>query len=461
MNMLVQPAPLPEEMDRGYLGRVMRINGYRSPKDMVDAMAAHFGEEGRSRREVTTHELLSRMAGMTTEHFAQRHTTMPLRRGITSYLPKLVHGCAERRSLLYVSGTLRKYPAAFFCEECVRADIHFHGTTYWRRDLQTPGQLWCPKHAKPLSFVAGTDPFLASPAIYVGKSEQIPQEWVKPAVRNAQVDRFLDLANALYDRTTPLDVALIAPLLRDTGSAQGFKPNACSKQGTLISDRIKELFPEQWLSTVFHEVVAKAPGTYLHQVDGTLYLRKSASSVIAYLLVLSVLFESADQAVYALVDASNGQVAPSWRPRLTKPSVPSVDELLEQYVAAKGGHSAVAQLLGLPLHTVRKALCDLGLPSLPEWNETSDVGAVVALKAYYLDKRSYISCLETSGMTEARFDALMRQCGPKMAIALERMSPKTSIRPRARQAKGRLPSRQEGMAAKYTTVHVRETLFQN
>ena len=54
MNMLVQPAPLPEEMDRGYLGRVMRINGYRSPKDMVDAMAAHFGEEGRSRREVTT-----------------------------------------------------------------------------------------------------------------------------------------------------------------------------------------------------------------------------------------------------------------------------------------------------------------------------------------------------------------------------------------------------------------------
>ena len=80
MNMLVQPAPLPEEMDRGYLGRIMRINGYRSPKDMVEAIAMHFGEEGRTRRELTTHELLSRMAGMTTEHFAQRHTTMPLRR---------------------------------------------------------------------------------------------------------------------------------------------------------------------------------------------------------------------------------------------------------------------------------------------------------------------------------------------------------------------------------------------
>ena len=99
MNMLVQPAPFPEEMDRGYLGRIMRVNGYRTPKDAVEAMAAHFGEEGRSRRDLTTHELLSRMAGMTTEHFAQRHTTLPLRRGITSYVPSLIHGSKERKSL--------------------------------------------------------------------------------------------------------------------------------------------------------------------------------------------------------------------------------------------------------------------------------------------------------------------------------------------------------------------------
>ncbi|CAM3553546.1 MULTISPECIES: TniQ family protein [Delftia] len=446
MNMLVQPAPLPEEMDRGYLGRIMRINGYRSPKDMVEAMAGHFGKEGKTRREVTTHELLSRMAGMTTEHFAQRHTTMPLRRGITSYLPTLVHGAAERTSLLYVSGTLRKYPAAFFCEECVRADMYFHGTSYWRRDLQTPGQLWCPKHEEPLSFAAGADPFLTSPAEYGGKLGKIPLDWVTPAIRNVQVERFLDLATALYDRTSPLDVALITPLLRDMGSAQGFKANACSKKGALISDRIKELFPEQWLSTVFHEVVKKSPGTYLHQVDGTLYLRKSASSVIAYLLVLSMLFESADQAVCALAEASNGKVLPLWRSRFEKPNIPDAHELFDQYVAAKGGHSVVAQLLGLPLHTVRKALCDLGLPNLPEWDETSDVGAVIALKAYYLDKLSYTSCLETSGMTETRFDALMRRCGPKMAIALERMSPKISIRPRARQAKGQLPSIQNEAA---------------
>lgn len=461
MNMLVQPAPLPEEMDRGYLGRIMRINGYRSSKDMVEAIAAHFGEEGRTRRELTTHELLSRMAGMTTKQFALRHTTLPLRRGITSYFPGLAHGSEERNSLLHNSASLRKGSAAFFCKECVNADIHFHGTSYWRRDLQTPGQIWCPKHAKPLHFVASMDPFMASPAMSMEVADQIPEDWVKPAIGNVHVERFLELAAAIYDRTGPLDVALIAPLLRDTGSAQGFKVNASSKQGALISDHMKALFPEQWLSTVFHEVVAKGLGTYLHQVDGTLYLRKSASSVIAYLLVLSVLFESADRAINALAEACNGDVAPAWRPRSAKRSIPNMDELLEHYAAAKGVHVGVARLLELPVHVVRKALCDIGLPSLPEWDATSEVGAVAALRAYYLNKYSYISCQEISGLTEARFDALMRQCGPKMAIALDRMNPKTKIRTRTRRMKGRLPSRQEQAAAAPATNQFRETLFQN
>ena len=289
----------------------------------------------------------------------------------------------------------------------------------------------------------------------------MPDGWVKPAIGNAYVQRFLDLAASLYDRISPLSVALIAPLLRDTGRAHGFRANAASKQGTLISDRVREMFPEDWLSAVFHEVIAKSHGVYLHQVDGTLYLRTAASSVIAYLLVLSVLFESADQAVNAIADACDRTVTPSLRLRLTQRQVPDSNDLVDRYVQAKGVHADVARMLDLPLHTVRKALGEMGLPSLPAFDATLQAGAVAALRAYYLEQRPYSTCMKLSGMPENRFDALMRQCGPKLATALDLMNPKSKSRPKARQAKGLLPHQRLAAAAAPSINQLRETLLQN
>lgn len=457
MNMLVQPAPLPDELDRGYLGRIMRINGYRSPKDLLDVAATHFGFEDRTRREFTTHECLSRFASMSSEEFARRHTTLPLRRGITSYFPDVAHGSEERRSLLFNSATLRKCHAAFFCKECVSADVHFHGVSYWRRDLQTPGQMWCPKHLKPLHYVSCADPFISSPASLGEEAIQIPEGWVTHAINHVYVQRFIELTTTLYDRPVPLSVALIAPLLRDFGKAQGFKINSSSTQGTLISDQIKALFPESWLEVVFSEVATKAPGVYLHQIDGTMYLRTAASSVIGYLLVLSVLFESADQAINALRAVCVGDVTPVTRPRKKGRRLPSMDELVQQYADAKGVHADVARGLQLPIHVVRKSLLDIGLPSLPAFDSTLSMGVVAALKAYYIDKRPYLACMRLSGLPEECFDELMRQCGPAVAIAINLMLPKQKRRAKAKRG---LPHRLQAAAA-IPIDQTPETLLQN
>lgn len=60
--MLLRPSPFPEEIDRGYLGRVMRFNGITTESEAINLIARWSGNAGKSRYEVTNLELLSKVA---------------------------------------------------------------------------------------------------------------------------------------------------------------------------------------------------------------------------------------------------------------------------------------------------------------------------------------------------------------------------------------------------------------
>ena len=364
MKTLVRPAPFPEELDRGYLGRVMRINSYRCEKEILAAIAEDCGQEEKSAREFTTHERLSHIAGLSSEQFAQNHTTVPLRRAITSFFPEIRHGSLDRQSLLYNSAMQLRYPAAYFCPHCVEADIEFHGVSYWRRDHQTPGQLWCPKHQSALHFVSEGDPLMVPPAELINNAREVPGDWIEEARGNQYVDRFLAIAAEVFDQQAPFGVAAVVPMLREAGIAMGFQANAGTVKSALISDRICAVFPKRWLGVVFRDLVEKNEGQFLFQVDGALYMRKSSSSVTAYLLVLAILYSSADAALNALRAARDGtsRLVPT-RQRDASLVVPEDEVLMEQYVLARGSYVAMMSALDIPRHRLAAKLAALGLPN--------------------------------------------------------------------------------------------------
>ncbi len=288
MDMLLQPAPLPEEMDQGYLGRIMRINGYRTVRTLWKAITAHLSPV----RGVTRHELLSQMAGQTSEEFAQNHTLIPLKRAITHHFPNIRHGSPERKTLWYWRRPHQHDVRAFYCEECVKEDVSFHGVSYWRRDHQIRGQLWYSKHAVPLHYAACKDPFCSSPVELLGRCHAVSEALVLEAQSNPFVQRFLDLSCGMFERFEPMDAYDVVPHLRTRGDENGFARTFQFGSDYLMNRRIRAVFPELWLSAVFQ---GKAMPKF-----GSIMQSSPSTDISSFLLVLAVLFEDADEAINML-----------------------------------------------------------------------------------------------------------------------------------------------------------------
>lgn len=452
--MLFRPAPLPEELDRGYLGRIMRLNGYSSEKDTVTAMIARFGMEHMSRRELSRLELLSLMSDQPLEQFAQFHSTIPLRRAITSSLPDLRHGSPTRRSLLCNSGMVGARPGAYFCVKCVSEDVSFHGVSYWRRDHQVPGHLWCKKHLVPLNYLDNDAAFLRSPSNCIADSEVVPMAWVGEGQNNKFVNRFHDIAAGLSERISPLDVKFVALALRKQAESLGLNTVAAPvKNKPLLSDCVRKSFPAHWLTTVIPDLADKVKGQILNRVDGVLYMATSASSVWSYFLAAAVLYESADDALNGLISARADFAE---KPRRKRHSIRGLDRklLVAEYIASDGSHALVAKRLALPMHQAVSMLRAAGLPNLV-FVRSQVKNLRAAADAFYLSETSFEESARAGGLTPSEMAALVRCSGAEFKSTLAAMAePKSQRVTGARRTKRLMPQEAQKYFAKSTEANL-------
>lgn len=411
--MLTRPSPYPEELDRGYLGRVMRRNGSATEKDAVTLMSIWAGVADKSRREMSCLELLSKVAGTDVPIFVRQHSLLPFRRGITSYQPDLLHGGEQQCSMLWSTGMQLARTGAYFCAECVREDQEFHGQSYWRREHQIPGMLWCSKHATPLKYTEDESAFLLPPAVQLQHCQSVDEQWVKQAFNNKAIQRYNEICSNLLDTRKPFDVKHVSVTLKEKASAQGFQTHGGKVKSPLLSDAVINAFGRKWLATVLPALTDKPEGVHLSQMDGVLYLKTSASSVSAYVLAFAVLYESVYMALNAL-QSSAVSISISRQPsaQFTR------DELLDAYIQERGNYSTIASSLSVSKPTLAFKLATIGLPNLIQ---KANQSAFKAVFAFYVEKQSLQASAEKGNISIEAMEDLIRNASSDLTRALQAM----------------------------------------
>lgn len=270
--MIGRPQALPDEIEHSYLGAFMRINGVPSKAEALDLIARWSSSAKPDELAGSPIELLSRVAGIDLASFVRQHTTLPLRRGVAGTKADVDHGSAENRSLHQMSGTRQTRPGAFFCLDCVAADQDFHGRSYWRREHQTPGLYWCPKHRVPLRYRPERDAFLKSPSECAETSDAIDEGWSNSVSSNPFVTKYLGICAGFMDGARPLPVRQVRGALVTAAKAQRirtFPTKAPLKMGQhLVSDIMLEAYPREWIHGLLPSMEAKVRGQDLPQVEG-------------------------------------------------------------------------------------------------------------------------------------------------------------------------------------------------
>ncbi len=450
--MLTRPVIYPEELDRGYLGRVMRINGSATEIDAVTLMAVWAGVADKTRREVSCIELLSKVAGIDVQMFVRQHSLLPFRRGITSYQPDLMHGGEQQRSMLWSTGMQLTKTGAYFCAECVHEDLSFHGQSYWRREHQIPGTLWCSKHSTPLKYTEDKSAFLLSPAVQLQHCQSVDEQWVKQALNNKAIQRYNEICYSLLDTRKPFDVKFVSEVLKAKASEHGFQTHVGKVKSPLLSDAVINAFGRKWLATVLPALADKPNGVYLSQMDGVLHLKTSASSASVYVLAFAVLYESVDMALNALQSSSSVVITKSRQ----RSAQFTRDELLEAYIQGRGNYSTIASSLSIGKTEIVFKLASIGLPNLAKQS------VFKAVFAFYVEKQSSKISAAKGNISCESMDDLIRNASFDLTRALHEMERScgrgTGVR-RARQlTPGEASSATGPVATKFSPIRHPEQL---
>lgn len=361
---------LPDEIARGYLGRLRAINGYRSQEETVRVLRQYLGEQYSDRRGSPVACLLAKALQMPMEAFSRQHTMLPYIRAVTIHLPDMRHGEAGSEDVIRHSGMSSPQPGVCFCRSCVHEDMDFWGYAYFRRSHQLPGAICCEKHHEALLWLDDAEAFYRSPYETLRQSAQVTRGYSTSVLGNEVAIRFAAITGNWLSAEKPIAAYRVYEVLRERADRLGLRQQSTGKR-KLLSDLAIEDCPPEWLGAIFPVLLNKEPFRPIPVLDGVLRRADMNCRTESYALALAVLFNTADE---ALREVGRPARVPKIRCISKKSPTPEFwrsQEFFRTYVESRGNQNIVSEKTGFGRSHTKVAMLSVGFPGLGKTSASS------------------------------------------------------------------------------------------
>jgi hypothetical protein len=372
---MIELQPSPDEYCRSYVGRMTHINGQKNKAEMLKLIRSHMEIPEPAGERISEIELIAKVSGLPFVEFLVEHTTYTFRRGVDLCNRSSFDNGSE---FLRITGMRSAREGAYYCIECALNDIKKYGWSYWRKSHQLPGTTICAEHKKKLLHIPDLQAFMRQPHSFVN---MLPMSHVHtPPIESEHkiIQQYLNITNALAKRKRPLIGNVVLHVLRYRAAELGLRVHSIRPE-KLLSDRIKELFPHDWLMTVCPGVAKKKYGTEHLAVDGLVYSLYKSEDLTRYVLSCCALYSTAQEAIEA-ISAEDFEIPKSIGGAMWWEYV----ALRAMYIKVAGRYS----LLKTETQTFNKFQPideKFGFVNLDESNGSSPTNALIA---FYFDKKT-------------------------------------------------------------------------
>lgn len=396
--------PLPDEPMKAFIGRMKRHNVCSSDLELFTRLTSYMSVEvGDPKKRINPITFLAKVYGVNPHFVARQHTMLPFTRFV-EWFDRDRGEVADFTGDKYLGSVMRiRGSRAYLCPDCVKEDLDFRGITYWRRLHQLTGIDWCIKHGVGLWRYEGHDAFEQSPLSVMGASVAIDTDEVTAARDHSTVARYAQIVEGLLvEVAQPYHTADVSTLIRDWAKQQNLRVALYGKR-PVLSDLVAERFPRTWLSAHFPTSRRKETGIFAPWIDGTWFSRKYPCGIPSYVLALTLMYETADDALNALANLSVA-VVPRKSEIHRKPGAWSTTEIVEVWMKHLGNCTAITEDLGLSEKYVRDRLKEAGLPTL-----TLSAGLAVkrAVQSYWRGQ-SLSTVSELVGAEQSHVESFLR-----------------------------------------------------